>query len=112
MDYFLLETTGDLNDETLCLVKDPPEGMGIKYYLMTFGGKATPYWPENASIYLRSERPGIKLADLLGNTKSYFLLSTAGMELIKKYNLETLIEYLPFTLYNQKNVFIPMIIGV
>ncbi|MBW2737453.1 MAG: hypothetical protein JRE64_01115 [Deltaproteobacteria bacterium] len=102
MDFFLLSTTGDLNDHSLCMVEDPPDGMGLQDYRMSLGERAVLHYPENARIYLREENPGIKLAGILGNTKGYLLGSSKAKEIIEEHCRNSEIEYLPFDLYNHK----------
>lgn len=102
MDYFLLDTTGDLNDESICLIEDAPDGMGINSYRMSLGDRAKKYWPEDAKISLRPENPGIKLTGILSNVKNYLLINSKGAEIIKEFCSDMKMEILPFTLINHK----------
>lgn len=103
MDYFLFETTGNLNDESLCLIEDCPEGLEKKDYTLQLGQPCLPYFPESAVIRLREENRGIKLTHIIGNTKSYFIGSKLVKEIIELHCPNQNIEYLPFTLYNHKS---------
>lgn len=103
MDYFLVKTTGDLNDESLCLIEDCPEGLEKKDYTLKLGQPCLPYYPENAIIRLREENRGIKLKSIIGNTKNYLIGSTLVKDIIQRHCPDQNIEYLPFTLYNHKN---------
>ena len=103
MEYFLLETAGDLNDERLCLITSPPEGMGINYYRLATGYRARKQFPNNAKVYLSPENRGIKLSDILGNLNSFFITSSLAKSVLEEYCEAKKIEYLPFTLFNHKN---------
>ncbi|WP_437323029.1 imm11 family protein [Sorangium sp. So ce381] len=102
MSFHLLSTTGDLADEDLVLIEDPPRGMGMKSYCMARGVRAVPHYPENAKIDLREENPGIKLSSLLGNTESYLIVSSAMKDVIEQHCQGVDIEYLTFTLYDHR----------
>jgi len=102
MDYFLLNTAGDLNDESLCLITDEPEGMGGGGYRMGRGRVAKDHYPTNAKIYLNDENPGIKLSGMIGNTCGFFIVNSDARKIIEKLCADSEIEYLPFSLYNHK----------
>lgn len=102
MDFFLVTTTGDLNDQSLSLVEDAPEGIGLRWYCMARGVRARPHLPQDPKVYLPRASRGLKLPGLLGNTMGYFIGSTKVKEIVEKHCPEQDIEYLQFTLYNQK----------
>jgi hypothetical protein len=102
MKYFFIDTLGELDDSNLCILDKPPQGLGVKYYRMSKGKKIGNYYPNDAKIYMSDENPGTKLASLIGNTKSYLIVSNAMKEVIEKYCSSCEIEYLPFILYNHK----------
>ncbi|MCC7212034.1 MAG: hypothetical protein IT451_09345 [Candidatus Brocadia sp.] len=102
MDFYIIETAGDLNDTSLCLVEYPPEEMGLNDYRLALGEIAAPYFPENAKVYLTDESPGIKLSGILGNTKGYLIGTSRVKDVIKKLCSDNKIEFLPFMLYNHK----------
>jgi Immunity protein family (Imm11) len=66
------------------------------------GVEAKPHYPEDAKVYLRPERRGIKLSGILGNLNGYFIGSSKVKELIAAHCPDRNVEFLPFTLYNQK----------
>lgn len=101
--FFALATEGDLRDESLCLVSNPPDGMGINYYRLALGDPAKKYFPENARIALQEDHPGIRLAGILGNLCGFLIVSAAAKEVIEVYCNNILIEYLSFILFNHKN---------
>jgi uncharacterized protein DUF1629 len=103
MDFFLLSTTGDLNDQKLCLVEDGPQGMGRQTFRLSRGQTATKHFPSNAKVSLREENPGIKLSGLLRNTNNFLIGSRAAKEVIERLCPDSQIEFLPFTLYNHKD---------
>lgn len=102
MKYYRISCTGDLGDSSLCLVEDPPEGMGLEHFYMAGGDRAAPFFPKDAKVYLREENPGIKLAGILGNTVGYLIGNAQAKAIIEKHSKGQEIEFLPFTLYNQK----------
>jgi hypothetical protein len=102
MDFFVLDTQGNLNDSSLCLVDDPPVGMGMHDYCLARGVKAKPHYPDNAKVFLRTEHPGLKLPGILGNLNGYFIGSSKAKEIVEQHCPDEEIEFLPFALYNQK----------
>lgn len=103
MDFFSLSTTGDLDDEDLVLIEDPPADMGLKSYCMARGVPASPIYPSDARITLREENPGIKLSSLLGNTESYLIVSSALRAVIAQHCAGLEIEFLPFVLHDHRS---------
>jgi hypothetical protein len=102
MDYFLLSTTGDLNDETLCLIDDGPEGMGRQTFRLSRGERAAKHYPAKARVTLRAENPGIKLSGLLRNTKNFLIGSSAAKHVVARLCSDLDVEFLAFTLINHK----------
>ena len=102
MNYYLLQTTGDLNDDALCLLDSPPEGMGIHYYRLARGVTAKKHFPDNAKVYLPTEYKGIKLSGVLGNIRSFLIVSTLAKDIIQRLCGNQKIEFFNFTLYNHK----------
>jgi hypothetical protein len=102
MNFYLLKTTGDLNDPSLCLIEDPPEGMGIHDYRLALGRPSKNHFPSNAKVYLRAENRGIKLSGIIGNTKGYFIGSSLVRKVVEQFCPGVEIEYMPFTLFNHK----------
>jgi hypothetical protein len=102
MDYFLLSTTGDLNDEKLVLIDDGPEGMGRQTFRLSRGEQAAKHFPAKAKVTLRAENPGIKLSGLLRNTKNFLIGSSAAKDVITRLCHDLDIEFLAFTLVNHK----------
>lgn len=102
MDYFLWETGGDLNDESLCFIEDAPEGMGLDETNLQWGKSAKKVYPKDAKIYLRKENPGLALPGFIGNTKNLLILSKAGLAVLEKYCEGQKYEVFPFDLVNHK----------
>ena len=102
MKYFLLSTTGDLNDQDLVLIDDPPKGIGLRRFLMTKGRPAKAFYPAEPKIFLREEHPGLKLSSLLGNTESYLIVSSEVKKVFEQLCAGCEIEYLPFDLYDHR----------
>jgi hypothetical protein len=102
MDFFQWETTGDVNDDSLCFVADGPEGMGLELAYLQLGKPAQQFVPPDPKIALRKEHPGIKLSGFLGNSKNFLILSKAGVAVIEKLCSAQKHEVFPFTLLNHK----------
>lgn len=102
MKYFLLSTTGDLNDRDLVVISDPPNGIGLRRYMMAKGKPATPYYPSEPKVLLREEHPGIKLTSLLSTTVNYLIVSSAMRKVIEGLCTGVEMEYLPIHLYDHR----------
>lgn len=102
MDYFIISVGGVPGDSNLCIVDDPPEGMGLYDYCLIRGERAASHFPKDAKVFLRKERTGIRLAGILGNTHGFFIGSVEVKKVIEELCPNREIEYLPFILYNQK----------
>ncbi|AZZ92470.1 hypothetical protein EUZ85_17780 [Hahella sp. KA22] len=100
--YFHFGSTGDLNNSRLCLIEDAPKDMGKYSFTLTTGMPATPYFPQDAKVYLREENPGAKLEDIVGNTRGCFIASSKVEAIVREFAPEG-VEFLPFTLINHKN---------
>lgn len=102
MDYFLWNTTGDVNDESLCFIHDAPEGMGLRAAKLALGRAAAKHVPDSPRITLRKESPGLALPGFIGNTKGMLILSSAGVQVVKEMCPDEKIELFPFELVNHK----------
>ena len=102
MNFYSLETGGDLNDPALCFIAQPPEGMTRGNQRMGLGKPVRKLFPQNAQIRLLEEHPGIKLPGYLGNQPGYLIFSSAGRAVIQRLCPKQKIEYLNFTLVNHK----------
>jgi len=79
MNYYMIETTGDLNDESLCYIDEAPEDMGPKDVRLAVGRPAAKYFPQDARIRLHEEHPGIKLPGIIGNGQSFLIVSQIAL---------------------------------
>lgn len=102
MNYFLIETLGDTNDSSLCLLDSEPEGMGLESYYLAMGKKAAAFFPAEAKLHMSEEYPGLDTGSLIGNLKRFLLVDTKTRDIIARMCAGSEIEYLPFTLYNHK----------
>ncbi|NMO18351.1 hypothetical protein HPC49_34240 [Pyxidicoccus fallax] len=100
--FFILSPIGSLMDPDLCILDDPPKGIGLRQYCLAMGDRAAPYYPKDPRIQFRPENPGIKLSSLLGSTLSYLTVSSALKETIATFCQDIEVEYLPFDLYDHK----------
>jgi hypothetical protein len=102
MQFFRLETIGDLNNQDLALTSGPPEGMVMRSYTLARGKRAAPHYPKEARISLRENHPGIKLSSLLGNTHNHLVVQSAVKEVIAAHCQGLEVEYLPVDLYDHR----------
>ncbi|HYO71588.1 MAG TPA: DUF1629 domain-containing protein [Archangium sp.] len=102
MQFFRLQTLGNLNDPELGLTDGPPEGMELRSYCMSKGKRATPFYPNDAKVSLMEDRPGIKLSSLLGNTDRYLIVHKDMKEVIANHCQGLELEYLPLDLYDHR----------
>ncbi len=101
MKYFFIDTLG-ISGEGWCFLDTIPVGLGLSGYMPAKGQRVGNDYPEDAKTYMSDEYTGIRLASLIGNTRSYLILATAVKEIIAAQCVGLDIEYLPFTLYNHK----------
>ncbi|WP_224361968.1 imm11 family protein [Hyalangium versicolor] len=105
MNYYLIDTLGDSNDDSLCLLDSEPQGMGLESYYMAVGKRAAPFFPPNAQLHMSEEYPGITVSSLIGNFKHYLLVDTKTKEIFARLCTDALeVEYLPFSLINHKGL--------
>ena len=102
MQFFRLETLGDLNNTDLALTSGPPDGMKMHSYTLARGSPATPVYPKEARISLRKDHPGIKLSSLLGNTHNHLVVHSDMKEVIAAHCQGLEVEYLPVDLYDHR----------
>ncbi|ABC30227.1 hypothetical protein HCH_03481 [Hahella chejuensis KCTC 2396] len=103
MEYFELNSLGDLDDGDFCILDQAPEGMGAHYSRLCRGNSAVEYFPEDAVVHMSEDREGSKLASLVGNTKSFLIVHKDVKSIIEEKAGNKNIEYFPFTIHNQNN---------
>jgi len=101
MEFYRLNTQGDLNDRGLCIIDSEPEGLGIHEVFLKRGRVLGEIYPKDAKILMKKEYPGIRLSSILGNLKSYLIVEREVKMVIEDVCTNQ-IEYLPFTLINHK----------
>ncbi|NTX02422.1 imm11 family protein [Myxococcus sp. CA040A] len=102
MQFFQLDTLGNVNDSELGLSDGAPEGMELHSYCMAFGDSTHLLYPAEAKISLREDRPGIKLSSLLGNTNSYLIVHSTMKDVIEAHCQGIEVEFLPFDLHDHR----------
>jgi hypothetical protein len=103
MDYFLWDIGGDVDDDSLCFIEDAPEGLGLHASSLALGEPVTGHMPDNPRIKLRRENPGLALPGFIGNTRGFLILTSAGVEVLRRMCPEQPLEVFPFELVNHKN---------
>ncbi len=89
-------------DPDLCFLHNFVDGVEAKSWCIQHGECLSPFYPKSAKIFMSPEKPGIKLASLIGNTQSMLIVSSDFKEAIEKHCEGVDIEYLPFTLYDHR----------
>jgi len=104
MNYYILDTAGDLNNRDYCFIDSEPYGIPKARYAVSHGERATgnvPVEQDEIEFRLGEDNPGLVLASLLGNVGSYLLLNKQVISAIKELNLGDL-ELFQFILLNHK----------
>lgn len=102
MKFFNIETLGDPNDETLCMLHCFVDGLGRDDWKVMKGKRLGADYPPDAKIFMTRESRGVKLSDYLGNTQNMLVVSSRFKAAIEKHCQGVDIEYLPFTLYDHR----------
>jgi hypothetical protein len=53
MEFFFLQTTGNLQNEDQVFIQESPDGLGWHDYYLSIGEYAAPYYPQNCRITSR-----------------------------------------------------------
>lgn len=101
MRFFLLETLGNVNDRSLCVIHDFVKGIEMSAWKVGKGERVGAEYPQDAKIYMSKESAGIKLSDLLGTVRNMLVVSSRFRALVEKHATND-IEYLPFALYDHR----------
>ena len=101
MRFYMLDTLGETNDRSLCILHDSVHGIGMGDVGLHTGERVGAEYPKDAKIYMSKRNPGIKLSSLLGNTNSFLIVSRDFKEAVEKLCGDS-VEYLPFTLYDHR----------
>src|SRR5690349_5888926 len=101
MRFRMLDTMGEDAPE-LCFLHKFVDGIEAKSWCIQRGERLSPFYPKAAKIFMSPEKPGIKLASLIGNTQSMLVVSSDFKDAIEKLCEGVDIEYLPFTLYDHR----------
>ncbi|MDI7216591.1 hypothetical protein QMN07_03530 [Leptospira santarosai] len=103
MKFFLVDTLGDSNDDSLVWIEDYVKGLEMDDWDTKTGVSVADTWPGDASIYLRKRSrkagPG-RLTDLLSTIKNNLFVSPLLRETIAKHCRGIRVEYLPFQLFD------------
>ncbi|HEU4618866.1 MAG TPA: DUF1629 domain-containing protein [Gammaproteobacteria bacterium] len=102
MDFFLWDTGGDVDDDSLVFIEDPPEGMGLRAAKLALGKSAQKHVPEEPVIRLRKENRGLELPGFIGNTVGLLILSKPGVEVVRQMCPNERLEIFPFVILNHK----------
>ncbi|MFP2928406.1 imm11 family protein [Pyxidicoccus sp. 3LG] len=101
MRFFMIETLGNINDRSLCVIHSFVKGIEMSAWKVGEGERVGEEYPQDAKIYMSKESPGIKLSDVLGTVRNMLIVSSRFRALIEKHCTND-IEYLPFTLYDHR----------
>jgi hypothetical protein len=101
MRFYKLNTLGETNDDSLCVLYNSVHGIGFGDVGMRTGERVGAEYPKDAKIYMSKSNSGIKLSSLLGNTRGFLIVSRDFKAAVEKLCGDS-IEYLPFTLYDHR----------
>ena len=106
MVIYRIDTLGDVHDPELVIIDHVPEGIGVKYSRLVGGRPIQAEFPADAVVHMSEERPGLKLASLLGNTQRFLIVHRDVKVVIEDAYRDRCpswpVEYLPFTLINHR----------
>ncbi len=102
MPYFHLNTQGDANDPSLCVITKFVQGIEMDAFRVGLGKPTKDIWPEKARIYMSMDQKGVKLSSLIGTTRNMMIAHRALREFVEEYCKGVEIEYLPFALYDHR----------
>lgn len=106
MVIYRIDTLGDVGDPELVIIDHAPEGLGVKYSRLVRGKSVAADFPPDAELHMSEERPGLKLASLLGNVKRFLIVHREVKEVIEAAFRERCptwpVEYFSFTLVNHR----------
>ncbi|RMG93914.1 MAG: hypothetical protein D6705_17425 [Deltaproteobacteria bacterium] len=99
MRYFMIERLGDQRkfDEYVVVTKDP-SGLKLKTFYLSRGRRVGEFYPDDATIQLQDDCPGLVLTSFLANTQGLLIFDTRCKEVVEEACRGQEIEYLPFTL--------------
>jgi hypothetical protein len=100
MNYYLLNTM-PLEDDDLCFLALPPVGIELVDYKIAKGMPIAAEYPPDVRMYMDDEHPGVKMPDLIGNSRGLFIVTARVKEEIACIN-QAPTEYLPVSIYNHK----------
>jgi hypothetical protein len=111
MDYFMLRTMGATNDPSLCILQDPPEGLGRHDYGLTSGQTMGAHWSPKARLLMDPDIPGMKLSTVVGTAMAFLVCHRDMMAVIREV-CHNEIEFLPVEIYNQRGKLVSSDYGV
>jgi hypothetical protein len=100
MNYYLLNTM-PLEDEGYCFLEQPPVGIEMTDYKLAQGLPMAAEYPPDVRMYMDDAHPGVKLPDLVGNTRGLLIVSQRLKDAIAGV-VTAPTEYLPVSIYNHK----------
>jgi hypothetical protein len=90
------------SEETVCFLEHFVDGINMESWRILEGAPLGKAFPKDARIYMSPQFRGMRLADLIGNTKGMLLVSTPFKEAIEKRCKGVEIEYLPVTIHDHR----------
>ncbi|RJQ70910.1 MAG: hypothetical protein C4519_20095 [Desulfobacteraceae bacterium] len=105
MQYFILDSLGQSDNEKFCLTTCQPEGLEDPDLRLDYGGSLKNIYPKNpfdVKMYLDADHPKhIKQGSFISTTECYFMVDKKVVEELKNFSIGD-VEYWPFTLINHK----------
>jgi hypothetical protein len=100
MNYYLLNTM-PLEDDAYCFLELPPTPIETIDYKIAQGETIAAEYPADVRMYMDKANPGVKLSDLVANSRGIIIASKPLKEGIERVNTAPT-EYLPVSIYNHK----------
>src|SRR5262245_662738 len=102
MNYFRLDTNGDVSNENYCFTDRTPRPIGA--YALKTGGRVADRYPDGpgeVTLRLGDDYPGLQLTSFIGNTDTLLIVTRDVASLVESLQPGS-IEVVPFTLINHK----------
>jgi hypothetical protein len=100
MNFYLLNTM-PVEDDDYCFLVKPPTGIEMIDYKTAKGLPIAAEYPADVRMYMDDNHQGIKVPDLIGNSRGLLIVSKRLKEAIEQGNTGAT-EYLPMSIYNHK----------
>lgn len=98
--FFTIDTMASASRD-LCFLREVPAGTADLSYRMAKGFRMGADYPPDARVSMSRDKPGLRLASVIGNTNGFFLVDRALRDLLGSARLGD-VEFLPLSILDHK----------